>query len=191
MPSHDQQVGAEFSCGAGYDLGRVSGIDEDLYGRPGFRLKRRRGLTMPSERNEKSPLIVRRRPPLDVFFQPRNVAVIGATEEKSSVGHSIVSNLKRTSFGGSIYPINPNRSSVFDLPCFPRISDAPGKIDLAVSVTPARTVPGIIGECAAAGVEGAIIISAGFKETGERGAILEQETLRAVGGSSDPTASAS
>ena len=135
-------------------------------------------VTMLFQNDEEPPDVVRHRPQLEVFFRPRNVAVIGATEDKSSVGHSIIANLKRTSFGGAIYPINPNRSSVFDLRCFPHIGDVPEKIDLAVIVTPAWTVPGIIGECAKAGVEGAIIISAGFKETGERGAILEGEILR-------------
>jgi acetyltransferase len=94
------------------------------------------------------------------------------------VGHSIVSNLKQTPFGGKIFPINPKRSTVFDLPCYPRIGDVPDHIDLAVIVTPARTVPGIVAECAAKNVAGAIIISAGFKEIGERGANLEQEVLR-------------
>jgi acetyltransferase len=123
---------------------------------------------------------IRRRPPLEVFFRPRNVAVIGATEEKSRVGHSLISNLQQTAFGGGIYPVNPNRSSVFGLPCYPRIGEVPVPIDLAVIVTPARTVPGIVGECAAAGVEGVIIISAGFKEIGERGVALEREILRAA-----------
>ena len=130
------------------------------------------------ERRDPSASPMHRRAPLEVFFRPRNVAVIGATEEKSSVGHSIVSNLKQTSFGGKIFPINPKRSSVFDLACYPRIADVPDKVDLAVIVTPARTVPGIIAECAAKNVGGAIIISAGFKEIGEQGASLEQEILR-------------
>src|SRR5262245_12307605 len=104
------------------------------------------------------------RAPLDVFFRPRNVAVVGGTEEKSSVGHSIVLNLQKTPFGGSIYPVNPKRASVFGLPCFPGIRDVPEKVDLAVIATPARTLPDVIRECAASGVEGVIIISAGFKE---------------------------
>jgi acetyltransferase len=119
-----------------------------------------------------------RRAPLEVFFRPRNVAVIGATEETSSVGHSVVQNLQRTAFGGKIYPVNPKRSTVLGLPCYPSVGAIPEKVDLAVIVTPARTVPGITGECAAAGVEGAIIISAGFKEIGEAGAALEQQILR-------------
>lgn len=119
-----------------------------------------------------------RRAPLEVFFRPRNVAVIGATEDPSSVGRSIMANLRQTQFPGAVYPINPKRSNVMGLPCYSRLGDIPTKVDLAVIATPARTVPAIIAECVAAGVEGAIIISAGFKEIGERGAALEQEILR-------------
>src|ERR1019366_5150855 len=119
-----------------------------------------------------------RRAPLDVFFRPRNVAVIGATENQLGVGRSLVSNLIQTSFAGSIYPVNPNRSAVLGLRCYPNLREVPEKVDLAVIATPARTVPGIVRECVAAGVEGAVIISAGFRETGEKGAVLEQEILR-------------
>jgi len=133
---------------------------------------------MGSKQGEGSPQFTRRRVPLDFFFHPRNVALIGATEEKSSVGYSIASNLKQTSFNGGIFPVNPKRSSVLGLRCYPSIGEVPEKIDLAVIATPARTVPGIVSECVAAGVEGAIIISAGFKEIGERGAALEQEILQ-------------
>jgi acetyltransferase len=121
--------------------------------------------------------VLERRAPLDVFFQPRNVAVIGATEDQAGVGRSIVSNLKQTSFGGTVYPVNPKHSQVLGLPCYPSIREIPEPVDLAVIATPARTVPGIIRECATAGVQGAIIISAGFKETGEKGAALEREVL--------------
>ena len=103
-----------------------------------------------------------------MFFHPRNVAVIGATE--SGVGRSVVSNLQHTSFGGQIFPVNPKRSDVLGLACYPSVSAIPHKVDLAVIVTPARTVPALIGECVEAGVEGAIIISAGFKEIGPAGA---------------------
>ena len=119
-----------------------------------------------------------RRAPLEVFFRPRSVAVIGATEDPSSVGRSIMANLRQTQFPGSVYPVNPKRSNVMGLPCYSRLGDIPAKVDLAVIATPARTVPAIIAECVKAGVEGAIIISAGFKEIGERGAALEQEILR-------------
>jgi acetyltransferase len=118
------------------------------------------------------------RAPLEVFFHPRNVAVIGATEEPASVGRSLVSNLKQTSFGGRVFPVNPKHSTILDLPCFANLGAIPEKVDLAVIATPASTVPAVIRDCVAAGVEGAIIISAGFKETGEAGAALEQEILR-------------
>ena len=118
-----------------------------------------------------------RRAPLDVFFHPRNVAVIGATEDPTGVGRSLVTNLKQTSFGGTVYPINPKRSEVLGLPCYASVREIPEQIDLAVIATPARTVPGIVRECVEAGAEGAVIISAGFKEVGEKGAALEQEVL--------------
>ena len=118
-----------------------------------------------------------RRAPLDVFFRPRNVAVIGATEDLTGVGRSLVNNLKQTSFGGAVYPVNPGRSDVLGLRCYANLRQIPERIDLAVIATPARTVPGIIRECVEAGAEGAIIISAGFKEVGEKGAALEQEVL--------------
>jgi acetyltransferase len=114
---------------------------------------------------------------LEVFFRPRNLAVIGATEAAGSVGRSLLSNLKQAPFPGTIYPVNPNRATVLDLPCFPTLSAVPEKVDLAVIVTKARTVPEIVRECVAAGVTGAIVISAGFREAGAKGAALEQEIL--------------
>jgi acetyltransferase len=117
------------------------------------------------------------RAPLDGFFRPRNVAVIGATEDPKGVGRSVVANLKATSFGGSIYPVNPKRATVLDLPCYPSVGDVPARIDLAVIATPAHTVPAVVKECVEAGIENAIIISAGFREVGEGGAALEREIL--------------
>ena len=115
--------------------------------------------------------------PLDVMFSPQNVAVIGATKRKGKIGHIVVKNLIETSFGGSVFPINPKYRRILDLKTYARISDISEKIDLAVIVTPARTVPGLVRECVAAGVKACIIFSAGFKETGRGGAALEQEIL--------------
>jgi acetyltransferase len=115
--------------------------------------------------------------PLEGFFRPRSVAVIGATEDFKGVGRSIVTNLQETSFGGSIYPVNPKRSAVLGLPCFASLGLIPDQVDLAVIATPARTVPGVVRECVAAGIRNAIIISAGFREVGEGGAALEREIL--------------
>ncbi len=114
---------------------------------------------------------------LDVFFRPKSVAVIGATEAAGSVGRSILWNMISSPFGGTVYPVNPNRASVLGIRAFPNIAALPESAELAVVVTPAATVPGIIRECGAAGVRGAVIISAGFRESGGPGAQLEQEIL--------------
>ena len=123
-----------------------------------------------------------RHQPLDAFFHPRNVAVIGATEDLAGVGRSIVSNLLETSFGGNIFPVNPKRSTVLGLPCFASVGQITDQVDLAVIATPARTVPGVVRECLAAGIANAIIISAGFREVGEGGAALEREILEMARG---------
>ena len=111
------------------------------------------------------------------MLAPRSVAVIGATEAEGSVGRTLLENLKANNFAGRIFPVNPKRSKVLGIPAFPRISTLPQAIDLAVIVTPAATVPGIVGECVETGVKGAVIISAGFKECGPEGAKLERRIL--------------
>ncbi len=115
--------------------------------------------------------------PLDALFTPRVVAVIGATERKRSVGRTVMTNLGLGGFAGKVYPVNPIQDSILGIKAYPNIADLPEKPDLAVIITPPQTVPGIVKECVAVGVSGAIIISAGFKETGEAGAALEQQVL--------------
>ncbi len=117
------------------------------------------------------------RNPLDSIFAPKSVAVVGATEREGSVGRTIMWNLMSNSFGGTIYPINPKRKSILGIKAYERITAVGDSIDLAVIVTPARTVPGIIRECVSVGVRGAIIISAGFKESGADGVALEKEVM--------------
>ncbi|MBT8400707.1 MAG: bifunctional acetate--CoA ligase family protein/GNAT family N-acetyltransferase, partial [Rhodothermia bacterium] len=117
------------------------------------------------------------RRPLDAIFAPDSVAVIGATERAGSVGRTILWNLITNSFGGTVYPVNPKRPSVLGIKAYKSISEVPDRVDLAVIVTPARTVPGVVRECVEAGVEGAIIISAGFKEIGPEGVELERQIL--------------
>lgn len=116
--------------------------------------------------------------PLDVFFSPASVAVIGATEAPGSVGRTILWNLVSNPFGGTVFPVNPKRRSVLGIKAYPRIANVPETCDLALIVTPAPTVPGIVRECVDARVKGAIIISAGFKERGEPGAELERQVLQ-------------
>ena len=115
--------------------------------------------------------------PLDVFFTPKTVAVIGATETANSVGRTILWNLVSNPFGGTVFPINPKRPSVLGVKAYKHISEVPEEVDLAVIVTPASSVPGIIHDCGEEGVKAAIVISAGFKEIGAEGLELERQTL--------------
>ena len=114
-------------------------------------------------------------PPLACIFSPKSVALIGATDREGSVGATILNNLKSTSFGGAIYPVNPKRAEIMGLKAYAKLSDIPEVPDLAVICTPAPSVPGLIGECVSVGVKGAIVISAGFRESGESGRALETQ----------------
>ncbi|MBK8480366.1 MAG: bifunctional acetate--CoA ligase family protein/GNAT family N-acetyltransferase [Proteobacteria bacterium] len=118
------------------------------------------------------------RRPLDAFFTPQSVAVIGASETPGSVGRTVLKNLIASPFGGTVYPVNIGRSSVLGIRAYPTVADVPEPIDLAVVITPARVVPDVIRQCAAAGIKNAVIISAGFKELGAPGVALEQEILQ-------------
>jgi acetyltransferase len=114
---------------------------------------------------------------LDAIFAPKTVAVIGATETTGSVGRTIIWNLISTPFGGTVFPVNPKHPSILGIKAYPNVAAVPEPVDLAVVVTPAPTVPGIIHECVESGVKGAIVISAGFKETGPAGVELERQVL--------------
>jgi acetyltransferase len=115
--------------------------------------------------------------PLDYIFSPRSVAVIGATEREGSVGRTILWNLISSSFGGTVFPVNLKRPNVLGIKAYPSVAAIPDVVDLAVIVTPAPTVPATISECVAKGVRGAVVISAGFKEIGEKGRELERQIL--------------
>jgi acetyltransferase len=103
--------------------------------------------------------------------------VIGATETAGSVGRTILWNLVTSPFGGTVFPINPKRPSVLGVKAYKSIDEVPEQVDLAVIVTPAPSVPGLMRECGEAGVRGVVIISAGFKEIGPSGVELERQVL--------------
>ena len=123
------------------------------------------------------------RRPLDALFNPGSVAVIGASERPGSVGRTLLWNLLRSPFGGTVYPVNPRRHSVLGVHCYASVADLPEPVDLAVIATPAPGVPDVVAACAAAGVRAAIVISAGFREVGPEGAALEGRLRDAVRGS--------
>lgn len=112
------------------------------------------------------------------IFYPRSIAVIGASPNPDKVGYSVLRNL--LPFDGEVYPVNPNESEILGRKVYPSISSISEEVDLAVVAVPAKMVPDIIGEAGGKGVKLAVIISAGFRETGQRGKILERKVLDAA-----------
>jgi acetyltransferase len=129
-----------------------------------------------------TPNLTKSSPPakhgLDAMFTPGSVAVIGATARPASVGRTILENLLRGSFHGKVFAVNRKHEQLLGLKSYASIRDLPQAVDLAIVVTPAATVPQIIGECVEAGAKSAVVISAGFKERGAEGVALEQEIQR-------------
>ena len=115
----------------------------------------------------------RERSALESFFTPASIAVIGATERKGSVGRTILENLLHSSYRGHVFAVNPKHSELLGTKCYPSVATLPESVDLAVIVTPALTVLGVVRECVDAGARSAIVISAGFKERGAVGVELE------------------
>ena len=110
---------------------------------------------------------------MEAIFAPVSIAVLGASETPGSVGQKLMENLR--SFRGVTYPVSQKRTSIFGINAFPTVTAIGQEIDLAIIATPARSVPELVRECSEAGVKGAIIISAGFKECGPEGADLERQ----------------
>ena len=120
--------------------------------------------------------------PLDWIFKPKSVALIGASERAGSVGRTVLWNLISSPFGGTIYPVNPKRPNILGIRSYPSIRELPEVPDLVIVCTPAEGVPALLTDCVSMGVPGGIVISAGFKETGEAGRQLEAQILEAIQG---------
>ncbi len=107
---------------------------------------------------------------LDAFFNPRSVAVIGATKKVDKAGHVIFKNFAtnklRGVFKGELYPVNPGEDSILGFKCYPSLKEIPGEVELIVIIVPAKVVPSIMDEAAGKKVKAAIIVTAGFKEVG-------------------------
>ncbi|MGD0319127.1 MAG: CoA-binding protein, partial [Nitrososphaerales archaeon] len=115
---------------------------------------------------------------IEKMFNPKTVALIGATDKEGTVGEATLKNLLIGKEKRSIFPVNPKHESLMGLKCYPALSAIPERVNLAVVATPAITVPAVVEECGKAGVDGVVIISAGFREVGEAGAKLEEEIKR-------------
>lgn len=115
--------------------------------------------------------------PLDPFFKPKNVAMLGATENPGSVGRTTLWNLISSPFGGAVFPVNPKRDSVLGIKAYKSVKEIPAEIDLAVIATNSKLIPGLVKECGEVGCKAAVVISAGFKEAGPEGIELERQLL--------------
>lgn len=114
---------------------------------------------------------------LEQLFNPRGVALFGASERAGSVGTMVLANLVKAGFKGAIVPINPKHKKVQGLHCYPDLGRVEQDVDLAIIATPAPTVPGILRQCGEAGIKGAVILSAGFGESGTEGKRLQRECV--------------
>ncbi|MFH0847765.1 MAG: acetate--CoA ligase family protein [Chloroflexota bacterium] len=111
------------------------------------------------------------------FFSPKSVALVGASGETGKLGFVVLKNILQHGFKGSVYPVNPTTDEIMGLRAYTRLTDIPGEVDLAVIIVPAQTVPGVMKDAGLKGVRSAVVISAGFRETGAEGARLEEEML--------------
>jgi acetyltransferase len=114
---------------------------------------------------------------LDSFFTPRSIAVVGASRNPQKLGYVLLDNLQRGRFRGALYPVNPNAEAVLGLPAYAHVDDIAEPVDLAVLTVPATAVTEVIDECGRKGVPAAVVITAGFRETGPEGAARERELL--------------
>jgi acetyltransferase len=113
---------------------------------------------------------------MDFFFEPKGVAVVGATREPNTGGYHLLTNVT-LGYKGPIYPVNPKYEEVLSLKCYPRVSDIQGPLDLALIFVPARAVPQVLRDCVQKGVRGAILESGGFAEVGPEGKALQDQCL--------------
>ncbi|MFO0915846.1 MAG: bifunctional acetate--CoA ligase family protein/GNAT family N-acetyltransferase [Pirellulales bacterium] len=117
---------------------------------------------------------------LNKIFAPQSVAVIGASRQTATVGQTVLRNLATGGLQGRVYAVNPKYGDIEGIPCFPTVNELPELVDLAVICTPARTVPDLIRQCGERGIRGLVILSAGFREAGSDGELLETAVREAM-----------
>lgn len=115
---------------------------------------------------------------LDPIFKPRSIAIIGASSNPKKWGYRKLIQPLNSRFGGPVYPVNPRETEILGLHVYPSVLDIPDDVDLAVITVPAATVPQVMAECVEKGIKGAIVISAGFAETGQEGKVLQDKVIK-------------
>jgi len=119
-------------------------------------------------------------PKIDAIFNPKSVAVVGASTKPGTVGNDLLYNLVKDKFHGEVYPVNPKADEIHGLKVYKTLADIPGDVDLAVLCLNAKFVLDTVEQCKQKGVKGLVIISAGFKESGKEGAELEKQLTAKV-----------
>ena len=120
---------------------------------------------------------------MEQFFNPKSIAVIGASDKPDSIGHTLVQNLIDGGYDGTILPVNPHLEEVHGLKAYRAITDAPPFTDLAIVAVPIAMTPEVVRQCVRAGTRGVIIIAAGGRELGEEGRLIEEQISGAFEGS--------
>ena len=114
---------------------------------------------------------------LENLFNPRRIAMIGASADPRKWGFIILLNILKGNFKGNVYPVNPHEKSILGYRCYASVIDIPEDLDLAIITTPAKAVPSLVDQCGCKGIRFAVVISSDFSETGPEGARLEQEVI--------------
>ena len=117
---------------------------------------------------------------LKKFFEPRSVAIIGASSTPHKPGNDVILNVLANGYEGEIYLVNPKGGEILGRRVYASIEDLPERIDLGVVILPASSNPGTIRACAARGIEALVLVAGGFAEVDEDGALLQDETIRAL-----------
>jgi acyl-CoA synthetase (NDP forming) len=121
-----------------------------------------------------------RRNDLDAFFYPDAVAVLGPFRDWDGLGCGVIRNMMGLGYTGRIYAVSRSVGEVAGLKAYPSVAEIPGPVDLAVVITPARTVPDVVRQCADKGTRAAVVVSENFAESGEEGAMLQGELVQAA-----------
>ena len=118
--------------------------------------------------------------PMDFFFEPKSIAVIGASTKRGKVGYEIVKSLLESGFEGDVYPVHKRGEEIAGEDSFRSIQDVPADFELAIVAIPAKSVPETLEECAKKGAKGVVIISGGFKELNDEGAVYQKEAVKSA-----------
>ena len=114
---------------------------------------------------------------LEMFTEPGGVAVVGASADPTKLGYQVLNNVIQYGYEGGIYPVNPKTPEILGKKAYPSVLECPDPVDLAVLLVPNKAVPGVIEQCGQRGLKGAVIITAGFREAGKEGRILQEQVV--------------